>query len=52
MHNAAYDLGWLKASGFKVNGRICDTMLAAPILDENRFSFSLNSLGYDYLKET
>jgi len=28
MHNAAYDLGWLQASGFKVNGRIVDTMLA------------------------
>lgn len=51
MHNAAYDLGWLRASGFKVNGRIIDTMLAAPIIDENRFSFSLNSLGFDYLKE-
>jgi len=27
-------------------------MLAAPILDENRFSYSLNSLGFDYLQET
>jgi len=51
MHNAAYDLGWLQASGFKVNGRIVDTMLAAPILDENRFSYSLNALGFDYLQE-
>jgi DNA polymerase I-like protein with 3'-5' exonuclease and polymerase domains len=51
MHNAAYDLGWLRASGFEVNGRIFDTMLAAPLLDENRFSFALNSLGFDYLKE-
>ena len=52
MHNAAYDLGWLRVSGFTVNGRIIDTMLAAPILDENRFSYSLNALGFDYLKET
>jgi len=51
MHNAAYDLGWLRASGFEVNGRIIDTMLAAPLLDENRFSFSLNALGFDYLQE-
>ena len=51
MHNAAYDLGWLRASGFTVNGRIIDTMLAAPVIDENRFSFSLNSLGFDYLKQ-
>ncbi len=26
-------------------------MLAAPVLDENRFAYSLNSLGFDYLKE-
>ena len=51
MHNAAYDSGWLQASGFTVNGRICDTMIAAPLLDENRFSFALNALGFDYLKE-
>jgi DNA polymerase I-like protein with 3'-5' exonuclease and polymerase domains len=52
MHNAAYDAGWLAASGFTINGRLIDTMLAAPLLDENRFSYSLNALGFDYLKET
>jgi len=51
MHNAAYDAGWLGAAGFTINGRIYDTMLAAPLLDENRFSYSLNALGFDYLKE-
>ena len=51
MHNAAYDAGWLYASGFTINGRIIDTMLAAPILDENRFSYSLNALGFDYVQE-
>ena len=51
MHNAAYDCGWLRASGFTINGRVCDTMLAAPLIDENRFNYSLNSLGFDYLKE-
>jgi DNA polymerase I-like protein with 3'-5' exonuclease and polymerase domains len=51
MHNAAYDLGWLRATGFEVNGTIYDTMLAAPLLDENRFAYSLNALGFDYLKE-
>lgn len=51
MHNAAYDVGWLRATGFEVSGRIIDTMLAAPILDENRFSYSLNALGFDYLQE-
>jgi DNA polymerase I-like protein with 3'-5' exonuclease and polymerase domains len=51
MHNAAYDLGWLRASGFTVHGTIYDTMLAAPLIDENRYSYALNSLGFDYLKE-
>jgi DNA polymerase I-like protein with 3'-5' exonuclease and polymerase domains len=44
-------MGWLLSSGYKINGRILDTMIAAPLLDENRFSFSLNALGFDYLKE-
>jgi len=51
MHNAAYDLGWLLASGFEVNGDIIDTMIAAGLVDENRFSYALNSLGFDMLKE-
>jgi len=52
MHNASYDLGWLLAYNYRVNGRVIDTMLAAPLIDENRFSYSLNALGFDYLKET
>lgn len=52
MHNAQYDLGWIKASGFTVNGRIIDTMVIASLLDENRFSYSLNALSYDYLNKT
>lgn len=51
MHNAAYDLGWLLASGFNVRGQIIDTMVAAACIDENRFSYALNALGFDYLKE-
>ena len=52
MHNAQYDLGWIRASGFTVNGRIIDTMVIASLLDENRFSYSLNALVYDYLNKT
>jgi len=52
MHNAAYDCGWLKAHGFEIKGRVVDTMVAAALVDENRFSFSLNALGFDYLKST
>ena len=51
MHNAQYDLGWLRATGFKVEGRVIDTMLTASLLDENRFSYSLNALSYDYLNK-
>jgi DNA polymerase I-like protein with 3'-5' exonuclease and polymerase domains len=50
-HNAMYDIGWLRAEGVEVKGKIADTMVAAPLLDENRFSYSLNNLGRDYLKE-
>ncbi len=52
MHNASYDLGWIQAMGFEVKGRIIDTMMTAALLDENRFSYSLNALCYDYLGKT
>jgi DNA polymerase I-like protein with 3'-5' exonuclease and polymerase domains len=52
MHNAQYDLGWLKAEGFDVKGRIIDTMITASLIDENRFSYSLNALCYDHLGKT
>jgi len=52
MHNAQYDLGWIKQMGFTVNGRIIDTMIVASLLDENRFSYSLNALCYDLLNKT
>jgi len=50
-HNAAYDLGWLKFNNFEVNGKIVDTMIAAALIDENRWSFSLNACAKDYLGE-
>ena len=52
MHNAQYDAGWLRRMGFKVNGRIIDTMVIASLLDENRFSYSLNALSFEYLSKT
>jgi DNA polymerase I-like protein with 3'-5' exonuclease and polymerase domains len=52
MHNAQYDLGWIRRMGFTVNGRIVDTMVIASLLDENRFSYSLNALCYDHLNKT
>ena len=50
-HNAAYDVVWLQSYGIKVNGEIVDTMIAGALLDENRYSYSLNALAKDYLGE-
>ena len=49
MHNATYDAGWLRAEGVEVQGKLIDTMIAAPLVNENRFSYSLNNLGRDYI---
>jgi DNA polymerase I-like protein with 3'-5' exonuclease and polymerase domains len=51
-HNASYDVGWLRWWGVEVKGKIIDTLIAAPLIDENRFRYSLNELGKDYLKES
>ena len=48
-HNAMYDVCWIKTMGIKINGQIVDTMIAASLIDENRFRFDLNSLSWDYL---
>jgi DNA polymerase I-like protein with 3'-5' exonuclease and polymerase domains len=48
-HNAMYDVCWIRAMGIKLNGNIYDTMIAASLVNENRFRFDLNSLGWDYV---
>jgi DNA polymerase I len=48
-HNAMYDVCWIRSMGIKINGLIVDTMIAASLIDENRFAFSLNALSWDYL---
>ena len=50
-HNAIYDLGWLDAEGIEVKGPIVDTMIMAPIINENKFSYALNAVGKDMLNE-
>jgi len=47
-HNAMYDVCWIRAMGIKIEGQIVDTMIAASLVNENRFRFDLNSLGWDY----
>tara|TARA_R100001594_G_scaffold807_5_gene3331 strand:+ start:165 stop:2003 length:1839 start_codon:yes stop_codon:yes gene_type:complete len=48
-HNAMYDVCWIRSMGIKINGRIVDTMIAASLVNENRFRYDLNSLGWDYV---
>ena len=48
-HNAMYDVCWIRKLGIKINGLIVDTMIAASLIDENRFKYDLNSLSWDYL---
>ena len=50
-HNALYDVGWLRREGIIVKGKILDTIVAAPLINENRFSYSLDNLGAAYCDE-
>jgi DNA polymerase I-like protein with 3'-5' exonuclease and polymerase domains len=50
-HNAMYDVCWIRNLGIKINGLIVDTMIAASLIDENRFSYTLNSLSWLYLSK-
>jgi DNA polymerase I-like protein with 3'-5' exonuclease and polymerase domains len=51
MHNAQYDLGWIRSMGWEVKGPIIDTMVTAALVDENRRSYSLNNLSIEMLGE-
>ena len=51
-HNAIYDIGWLSTMGLEVKGRIIDTMIAAPLIDENRRNYSLKEVAQEYIGET
>ena len=50
-HNALYDVGWLRREGITVKGNILDTIVAAPLINENMFSYSLDNLGSFYCDE-
>ena len=50
-HNALYDVGWLRREGIIVKGNILDTIVAAPLINENRYSYSLDNLGSFYCDE-
>ena len=48
-HNAMYDVCFLRAERFEIQGRIIDTMIAGSLVDENRFRYDLGSMGRDYV---
>jgi len=48
-HNAMYDVCWLRKLGIQVQGQIVDTMIAASLIDENRYRYDLNGLSREYL---
>ena len=50
-HEGGGNIGWLSVLGIEVKGRIHDTMVAMALIDENRFSYTLNSISFDYLGE-
>tara|TARA_R110000737_G_scaffold179848_1_gene203969 strand:- start:390 stop:2351 length:1962 start_codon:yes stop_codon:yes gene_type:complete len=47
-HNAMYDIGWLSTLDIEVAEPYYDTMFAAALLDEDRYSYSLDSLAKDW----
>jgi len=50
-HNAMYDVCWLRSYGIEVKGHIIDTMVMASLVNENRMSYALNALSWEYLGE-
>jgi DNA polymerase I-like protein with 3'-5' exonuclease and polymerase domains len=51
--NLLYDAIWLKCDlDIRVKGKLYDIQVAEPLLDENKWSYSLNSLSETYLGES
>ena len=48
-HNAMYDVSWIRSMGFHINGGIIDTMIAASLIDENRYSYTLDAVAKEYI---
>ena len=44
-----YDVSWIRSMGIKINGRIIDTMIAASLVDENRWGFTLDGVAKQYV---
>ena len=48
-HNAMYDVSWIRSMGYHINGGIVDTMIAASLCDENRYSYTLDAVSKQYI---
>ena len=48
-HNAMYDVSWIRSMGFYIRGGVVDTLIAASLIDENRWGYALNALGKQYV---
>lgn len=51
MANATYDLGWLETLGVTVSCPVRDIQVAEALIDEEKFSYSLDSIAKKYLKK-
>jgi DNA polymerase-1 len=49
--NILYDAFWLRTHGVNVQGMLRDVQVAEPLLNEHRFSYSLDALGQSYFGE-
>lgn len=47
--NALYDMGWLHTLGISIDCTVRDIQVAEALIDEEQFSYSLNSLSLKYL---
>jgi DNA polymerase I-like protein with 3'-5' exonuclease and polymerase domains len=45
--HAQYDVGWFRAEGIKISGRIEDVSFQAPLVDEHRPNYQLDRLAKD-----
>jgi DNA polymerase I-like protein with 3'-5' exonuclease and polymerase domains len=51
MANATYDLGWLGTLGVEVPCPVRDIQVAEALIDEEKFTYSLDSIAKKYLKK-
>jgi DNA polymerase I-like protein with 3'-5' exonuclease and polymerase domains len=51
MANATYDLGWLETLSLSVSCPVRDMQVAEALIDEEKFSYSLDSISKKYLKK-